>query len=255
MSARGRVSLPALPVRQPTGGIVDVLTGDAPVVAPVPAGVLSVEDAQELTQRIRQTARDVADRVTRLLQLVDQAIGGKAWRVLGYASAAAYIVDVVEPMRLDVEQRRLVVGWLSGRGMSTRAIAPLVSVAPKTITNDRRAIAASAEASEAGVESYTPTAPAKVTGLDGREYPAAPRPALAVVQESASAAGLVRRPASDRAGAFLDLLAVRLEESGRITVDDWSRALADVDRSASTTGRSALALREERGTARSSVVG
>jgi hypothetical protein len=210
------------------GGIVDVLTGQAPVVRPVPAGALSLEDARALSERIRQAARDVSDHVARLLQLVDQAIGGEAWLVLGYPSVAAYVVDVVEPMRLPAEQRRMVVGWLSGKGLSTRAIAPLLSVDQKTIVSDRRRLAAAAPAEEN-------SSPARVTGLDGRSYPAAApeqapaqRPSLTVVDGDAVRTGLPLPEPETYQTAVLAVVRL-LEQHGAITTDDWLELMRELD--------------------------
>lgn len=170
-----RVSLPPLAPAAASAGVVDVLTGAEPVVPPVPAGPLSEHDARLLTDRIRATAREVADRLVRLRVLVEQARAGQAWVALGYASWTAYLAETLEPMRLPRDERREVVGYLTEQGMSTRAIAPVVSADPKTVVNDRRAIAA-----VTGGESSTP---AVVTGRDGRTYQATSerRPTLVVV--------------------------------------------------------------------------
>lgn len=182
--ASRRVALPALTPAPASAGVVDVITGVQPVVPPVPAGPLSEADARALTDRIRATAREIGDRLARLRALVDQARDGEAWAALGYASWTAYLSDTLEPMRLPRTERREVVGYLTGEGMSTRAIAPIVSADPKTVVNDRRAIEAAA-----GGESSTP-ASAVVTGLDGRRYDPAPRrPALVVVPEPATRPG------------------------------------------------------------------
>lgn len=150
------------------------------MVPPLPEGPLSAEDARVLTDRICAAARYIADQIARLRVLVEQARAGQAWVALGYASWTAYLADTLEPMRLPREERREVVGYLSEQGMSTRAIAPIVSADPKAVVNDRRVIAALP-----GVESSTP-APT-VTGLDGRQYEGAPaRPCLVVVPEPSS---------------------------------------------------------------------
>lgn len=219
-----RVQLPALTAAPASAGVVDVLTGAAPLVPPVAPGPLSEQDAQVLTERIRQTARDVADRVTRLLQLVEQALAGEAWVALGYASWTAYLADTLEPMRLPLEERREVVGWLTGRGMSTRAIAPIVSVDQKTVSNDRRAIAAAT----AGEEDSSP-APIVVTGVDGKTYTTTQAPSrhLAVVP-AAEAPAALEMPSTDRErGDLLELLRARLEERGTLRADDWTALLAE----------------------------
>ncbi|WP_066586359.1 hypothetical protein [Cellulomonas timonensis] len=218
-----RVQLPALVAAPASAGVVDVLTGAAPLVPPVAPGPLSEQDARALTERIRQTARDVNDRVTRLLQLVEQALTGEAWSALGYASWTAYLADTLEPMRLPLEERREVVGWLTGRGMSTRAIAPIVSVDQKTISNDRRAIAAAT----AGEEDSSP-APLVVTGVDGKTYTTAPTRHLAVVPVVEAVPALGMPVADDERDAFLELLRARLGERGTLVAADWTALLAEV---------------------------
>lgn len=170
-----RRSVPTVTSAPASAGVVDVITGAQPVVPPLPGGPLSEVDARVLTGRIRATAREIGDRLARLRVLVDQARDGEAWVALGYASWTAYLADTLEPMRLPRAERREVVGYLTGEGMSTRAIAPIVSADPKTVVNDRRAIAA------AGVEDSTPAD--AVTGRDGRRYSTVPTspPRLVVV--------------------------------------------------------------------------
>jgi transposase len=60
-------------------------------------------------------------------------------------------------VRLEREQRRELVGYLSGEGMSNRAIAKLTDTDERTIRRDRVAGAANAAAEP-------------VTGLDGKKY-------------------------------------------------------------------------------------
>ncbi|SBN41141.1 Hypothetical protein PFR_JS21-2_1486 [Propionibacterium freudenreichii] len=74
------------------------------------------------------------------------------------------------PMRLPREQRRELVTYLAGEGMSTRAIARVVGTSRGTVAGDI----------QAGVQNWTPAqveAPAarSVIGLDGHTYPAVDR--------------------------------------------------------------------------------
>jgi hypothetical protein len=118
------------------------------------AGVLSESDARRLTERIRYTAMSVRDGVEKLQSLVAQAQEGQAHVALGYKSWTAYLADVMgdEPLVLARDQRRDVVAWLAGEGMSTRAIAPIVGVSKDTVA---RAIA--------GVSDETPAPQMSVT--------------------------------------------------------------------------------------------
>jgi hypothetical protein len=225
-----RVSLPSIAPAAASAGVVDVLTGAQLLVPPVPEGPLDEAAARDLTNRIRATAREIGDRLTRLRLLVDQARDGQAWVPLGYASWTAYLADALEPMRLPRGERREVVRFLTGEGLSTRAIAPIVSADPKTVRNDRRALA-SAEKPRAGGESSPPAE--VVTGLDGRLYPqgSSARPTLVVVPPVTDSPALPL-PAPDDVDGFLGRLAALIELHGRVTTADWRSALEPGDRRA-----------------------
>ena len=176
-----RTQVPASATSAATGrGVVDVLTGHEPLVPPMPAGPLSIDDARAVTERIRSAARDVRDRLERLFELVEQARAGEAWATLGFRSWPAYVVEALggEPMRLETSERRDVVAFLPAQGMSTRAIAPVVGVRQPQVVKDlavmRQVIPGESPDSQAA-------SVASVTGLDGKTYTAAPRPVLAVV--------------------------------------------------------------------------
>ena len=129
---------------------------------------MSADDARRLTERIRLTAHSARDSIEKLHVLVAEAKDGNAHEALGYASWTAYLADVLgeEPLRLARDQRQELVGYLSGEGMSTRAIAPIVGVSKSTVQN---------------WTDETPTRPATVTSLDGRLRPATrPEPPAAV---------------------------------------------------------------------------
>lgn len=96
--------------------------------------------ARRITERIRYSAIGVRDGLEKLQTLMAEAQEGNAHELLGYASWTAYISEVMgeEPLRLARDERRDLVAWLSGQGMSTRAIAPIVGVDQKTVSNDLR---------------------------------------------------------------------------------------------------------------------
>lgn len=100
--------------------------------------LLSPGEAQRLTQRIKLTASTIRDSLFKLRNLVEEAKGSNAWQVLGYQSWTAYLADTLadEPMRLGRDERQELVGYLSGEGLSTRAIAPIIGVDNKTVHND-----------------------------------------------------------------------------------------------------------------------
>lgn len=102
--------------------------------------LLSAGEAQRLTQRIKSTASVVRDNLFKLRNLVDEAKSSNAWQILGFASWTAYLSDTLasEPMRLGREQRQELVEYLSGEGLSTRAIAPIVGISPAQVKRDVR---------------------------------------------------------------------------------------------------------------------
>lgn len=102
--------------------------------------LLSAGEAQRLTQRIKLTASTVRDGLFKLRNLVDEAKNSNAYQVLGYQSWTAYLSDTLadEPMRLGRDERQELVSYLSGEGLSTRAIAPIVGASQKTVDRDIR---------------------------------------------------------------------------------------------------------------------
>lgn len=202
----------------------------------VTPSVMPEADARRLTERIRIAAHTYSEARERLIGYVEQARAGSAHLALGYASWTAYLADVLgeEPMRLARDERREVVALLSGEGMSTRAIAPIVGAGFNTVARDLR---------EAPVPSGTPPqsstlatpsgviiaeqhrvdlttgeildadvtdrpGPVAITGLDGKTY-----------QRSAATTPR-RRPLPD---AFRDAtydLTKRVESLARLVADD-----------------------------------
>ena len=103
--------------------------------------VMDAAEARRVTERIRYTAMSVRDGMEKLQSLVATAQEGQAHIALGYKSWTAYLADVLgeEPMRLPRDERRELVAWLAGEGMSTRAIAPVVGAHHDTVASDIRA--------------------------------------------------------------------------------------------------------------------
>ena len=161
--------------------------------------MLSPGEAQRLTQRIKMTASSVRDGLFKLRNLVEEARESNVWQVLGFQSWTAYLADTLadEPMRLDRDERQALVGYLAGEGLSTRAIAPIVGVAHKTVARDIEAAvsndtpdpgATPAPAPAVAGPDASPThertatvnldtgelteepAPAPIIGLDGKKY-------------------------------------------------------------------------------------
>lgn len=137
-----------------------------------PTPTLSAEDAYRLTQRIRTATSGAREAMETLSVLVEEARAGGAHAAMGFASWTDYLSSTLgaSPMRLDREQRRELVAYLAGEGMSTRAIAPIVGVGDSTVQRDLATAPSGAVAR-----------PSTVTSLDGRQrpsvQPARPQPA------------------------------------------------------------------------------
>jgi hypothetical protein len=91
--------------------------------------------ARQITERIRYTALGIRDGVEKLQMLVTEARNGDAHTKLGYPSWTAYLAEVFAeaPLPIEREQRPEVVAWLSGQGMPSRAIAPMVGVTDRRV--------------------------------------------------------------------------------------------------------------------------
>lgn len=167
--------------------IETITTVDAEIVVP-----LDRAEAKRLDQRIRLLVGSINDNIAKLHDLVDEAKRGDVHVALGYHSWTAYLADVFTvTVRLDREQRRELVGYLSGEGMSQRAIADVVGASKNTVTNDLRHVShiGTAEADrvvdvpaggDAGLAvkladaiQRPPSTP--VTGLDGKTYRPQPK--------------------------------------------------------------------------------
>jgi hypothetical protein len=121
MNTTASIELPALVV-------------DAEVVDP-----MGRADAERLDKRIRLLVGTINDNLDKLYELVEQAKAGAIHKALDYPSWTAYVADTIKiQVRLDRGQRRELVGYLSGEGMSQRAIADVVGVDQKTVSNDLR---------------------------------------------------------------------------------------------------------------------
>jgi hypothetical protein len=150
----------------------------------IDAEVVSVDraEAERLDKRIRLLAGSINDSLAKLYELVERAKVGEIHAVLGFPSWTAYVADVFGgQVLLDREQRRELVGYLSGEGMSQRAIAVVVHADQKTVSNDLRSAreevggALCAATRNAREENSSPE-PTPTTGLDGKTYPKPPEP-------------------------------------------------------------------------------
>lgn len=206
---------------------------DAPAI---PA--MSEDDARRITERIRSLVVQTREGMEKVQRLLTEAKDGNAHVALGYGEGewTRYMADLFadQPLRLPRDQRKELVGYLAGEGMSSAAIAPIIN------TTDRRARQIMAEARQAGSDfrpapqstpavdrttgdvsdwpvvpppGQAPTAQ-KTTGLDGKQYsrPTAQPPAEPVKPK--------RRALTDQ---FFDAaydMNKAVERVARLTADD-----------------------------------
>ena len=113
--------------------LINTATGE--IVEPIARA-----EAERLTTRIRLRLDTIADNYVAVMPLIREAIERGAWSVLGYSGVSEYVSSCFGDAltHLGVEVRREVVRELTAAGMSTRAIAPVVGVDPKTVRNDQR---------------------------------------------------------------------------------------------------------------------
>ena len=122
---------------------------------------LDRDSAERLDKRIRLLVGTIHDQIDKLYELVAEAKQGDVHAALGFPSWTAYLADVFTfDIRLEREQRRELVGYLAGEGMSQRVIADVVGVSVGTVNADL-----------SGAQNRTP-----VVGRDGKTY--APRTEL-----------------------------------------------------------------------------
>lgn len=97
--------------------------------------------AERRAERITLRLDSIADNYAAVMPMIREAIEKRDDIALGYNSPTAYVSDRFggSLQRLGVEVRRSVVKELTEAGMSTRAIAPVVGVSNKTVSQDIRA--------------------------------------------------------------------------------------------------------------------
>jgi hypothetical protein len=124
---------------------------------------LTKSEAQRIDDAIRTCVGEIEHYWYTLNQLVAEAKQGQIHVTLGYKSWTAYLADVVKIKPDNRSERRELVLMLNRAGLSQRAIAPMVGVDQKTVSNDR------ATEENSSVES-------NVIGLDGKRRPRQPKP-------------------------------------------------------------------------------
>lgn len=98
---------------------------------------LTEPEARRLTERIRAALDRVSTAWSDLAERVTEAYERRADLALGYGSWAEYAeAELRPPSQLAAEVRRELVGLLSARGMSVRAIAPTLGVTKSQVSRD-----------------------------------------------------------------------------------------------------------------------
>lgn len=202
--------------------------------------LLSPGEAQRLTQRIKLTASTIRDNLFKLRNLVEEAKSSNVWQVLGFQSWTAYLADTLadEPMRLGREERQELVGYLSGEGLSTRAIESVTGASHGTVVNDLKVVnsdhlpepapvgiptpepGSSAQLPDEEVSTPVESAPRVVTGLDGKTY-SRPTPRPVVVTEEDSLDYDAKQIATRVSDALQTLRAFRTPEHRERVLSKW----------------------------------
>jgi len=169
--------------------VVDTSTGEL--------ASITETDARRLTERIRLLTSSVQESVEKLSELISEAQASGAHVALGYRSWTEYVAAEFadSPLRLGRDDRRELVVSLAAQGMSTRAIAPVVGVAHKTVARDLAAPVSDdtpdpepevvdAEIVEDDELDPTLTLREPITGMDGKTY-TRPEPRSAPIKPKA----------------------------------------------------------------------
>lgn len=124
-------------------------------------------EAERLDKRIRLLVSNINDKRDEAVWIGRGRQAGAVTPSSASPSWTAYVSDAFTiESALHRDQRRELVGYLSGEGMSQRAIADMVGVAADTVNRHL-----------AGVRSRTPKSDLTTTaGLDGKTYRRPPRP-------------------------------------------------------------------------------
>lgn len=124
------------------------------------------DEASRVTTRIKILLTTIMETSEKMVDLIEQAEAGQAWRPLGYESWTSYVAaEFSEALAgLQRPERIPIVEKLSAIGMSQRAIAIVTSTSVGTVNSDLRS---------AGVQhpnTSSPDVTNNVVGLDGKAY-------------------------------------------------------------------------------------
>lgn len=163
--------------------------------------------AERLDTQLRLMVGTINGYLAQLYELVQTAKHGNVHETLGFASWTTYLADVFTvDLRLEREQRRELVGYLSAEGMSNGVIADVVGADRKTVRRDL------AQVGEKGP-------PEKVTGRDGKTYKrgSVAKPPVAPKRE---------RPGATRYSKDIQTLSASIAEScGKLTNEEIAEAV------------------------------
>ena len=126
---------------------------------------LSYGDALDGMNALASEARDINEQIARYTERAAFLWSHRAWEVLGHKTWAECVEERGAQLRLPRADRREMVALLDQKGMTTRAIAPVVGASYDTVQRDIRADRNLSPA----------TAPRTKTGLDGKTYAVQPR--------------------------------------------------------------------------------
>jgi hypothetical protein len=120
--------------------IAVIPTVDAEIVEPQ---LLNKTEAKRLDKKIRTAADKTVKSNQRTLELFDELKGlvaeaktGEIHKALGLKSWPAYLADAVHITVAARDDRKAVTQWLSGEGMSQRAIGAMLGVGFGTVNRD-----------------------------------------------------------------------------------------------------------------------
>ncbi|HYJ66853.1 MAG TPA: hypothetical protein VEX15_04245 [Nocardioidaceae bacterium] len=182
----------------------------------VAADPMGQMEALQITDDIKSVATSINHDMEKLLQLLDQAQDGEAHLALGYRSWTAYLSEEFSGMWsgwADRSARQELVVDLRQRGMSTRAIAPLVGVGKDTVLRD--ITASGATVSDETVDEQT------VVSRDGSVRKAKAEPKSEPVIESESS----DKPIVNAAKPIPDLVELA-DKSAKPKSTSWSKRVS-----------------------------
>lgn len=178
-------------------------------------------DASRVTARIKILLTTIVETTEKVVDLIEQAKAGEAWRPLGYESWTSYVAAEFSEALAGLQrlERIPIVEKLSATGMSQRAIASVTSTSVGTVNSDLRS---------AGVQVLNTSSPDvanSVVGLDGKAYLRHGRPTAEGMSELAADVPAPtrrkpRRPLPDQYRDAVEDLERVVDRLARLTEDD-----------------------------------